>query len=104
MLMHRLPENLYEIVKNERLSDMKSGRFDSLYLLACLVSLLLFLPPYLFSQTIDPFAQRRESVRAKLRIMIKRILRKYGYPPDKQEQATLTVLEQAELLCKDLVK
>jgi len=46
----------------------------------------------------------RESVRAKLRIMIKRILRKYGYPPDKQEQATLTVLEQAELLCKDLVK
>jgi len=64
--MHRLPENLYEIVKNERLSDMKSGRFDSLYLLACLVSLLLFLPPYLFSQTIDPFAQRRESVRAKI--------------------------------------
>ncbi len=46
----------------------------------------------------------RESVRAKLRIMIKRTLRKYGYPPDKQEQATLTVLEQAELLCKDLVK
>lgn len=46
----------------------------------------------------------RESVRAKIRIMIKRILRKYGYPPDKQEQATLTILEQAELLCKDLVK
>jgi Domain of unknown function (DUF3387) len=29
------------------------------------------------------------------------ILRKYGYPPDKQEKATQTVLEQAELLCKD---
>ena len=44
----------------------------------------------------------RESVRAKMRIMIKRILRKYGYPPDKQEAATNTVLEQAALLCKDL--
>lgn len=43
----------------------------------------------------------REAVRAKLRIMVKRILRKYGYPPDKQESATQTVLEQAELLCKD---
>jgi type I restriction enzyme, R subunit len=43
----------------------------------------------------------KESVRAKLRTMVKRILRKYGYPPDKEEKATLTVLEQAELLCKD---
>lgn len=43
----------------------------------------------------------KESVRAKLRTMVKRILRKYGYPPDKQEKATLTVLEQAEVLCKD---
>lgn len=42
----------------------------------------------------------KENVRAKLRAMVKRILRKYGYPPDKQEKATLTVLEQAELLCK----
>ena len=40
----------------------------------------------------------RESVRAQLRVIVKRILRKYGYPPDKQEQATQTVLEQAELL------
>jgi type I restriction enzyme R subunit len=44
----------------------------------------------------------RESVRAKMRIMIKRILRKYGYPPDKQEAATNTVLQQAEQICKDL--
>jgi type I restriction enzyme R subunit len=43
----------------------------------------------------------KESVRAKLRTMVKRILRKYGYPPDKQEKATQTVLEQAELLCRD---
>jgi type I restriction enzyme R subunit len=40
----------------------------------------------------------RENVRAKLRVLVKRILRKYGYPPDKQEKATATVLEQAEVL------
>ena len=40
----------------------------------------------------------RENVRAKLRVIVKRILRKYGYPPDRQERATRTVLEQAELL------
>ena len=40
----------------------------------------------------------RENVRAHLRVLVKRILRKYGYPPDKQEKATETVLEQAALL------
>ena len=40
----------------------------------------------------------RENVRAHLRVLVKRILRKHGYPPDKQEQATQTVLEQAALL------
>ena len=40
----------------------------------------------------------RENVRAKLRVLVKRILRKHGYPPDKQEKATRTVLEQAEAL------
>ncbi len=40
----------------------------------------------------------KETARAKLRTMVKRILRKHGYPPDKQEKATQTVLEQAELL------
>jgi len=43
----------------------------------------------------------RENVRAQMRVIIKRILRKYGYPPDKQEKATKTVLEQAEILCRD---
>jgi hypothetical protein len=43
----------------------------------------------------------RETVRAKLRVMVKRILRKYGYPPDKQEAATKTVLEQAEVLANE---
>ena len=40
----------------------------------------------------------RENVRAQLRVLVKRILRKYGYPPDKQEKATEMVLEQAEVL------
>jgi type I restriction enzyme R subunit len=40
----------------------------------------------------------KETVKAKLRVIVKRILRKYGYPPDKQEKATQTVLQQAELL------
>ncbi len=43
----------------------------------------------------------RENVRAHLRSLVKRILRRYGYPPDKQEKATQTVLEQAEVLCRD---
>jgi type I restriction enzyme R subunit len=42
----------------------------------------------------------RENVRANLRVIIKRILRKHGYPPDKQEKATQTVLEQAEVLSR----
>src|SRR5690606_689450 len=40
----------------------------------------------------------RENVRAQLRVLVKRILRRYGYPPDMQERATQTVLEQAALL------
>jgi len=46
----------------------------------------------------------KEGVRAKIRVVVKHILRKYGYPPDLQEKATQTVLEQAELLsaeCSD---
>ncbi len=43
----------------------------------------------------------RENVRAQLRVVVKRILRKYGYPPDKQEKATQTVLEQAEVLSSE---
>jgi type I restriction enzyme R subunit len=43
----------------------------------------------------------RENVRAQLRVLVKRILRKHGYPPDKQEKATQTVLEQAALLSEE---
>lgn len=42
----------------------------------------------------------RESVRAKLRILVRRILRKYKYPPDQQEEAAQLVLNQAETLCE----
>ena len=45
----------------------------------------------------------RENVRAQLRVLVKRILRKHGYPPDKQEKATITVLEQAEVLSNEWV-
>jgi type I restriction enzyme R subunit len=46
---------------------------------------------------------RRGSTRAALRILVKRTLRKYGYPPDKEEKATELVLEQTEVLCSDWV-
>jgi len=42
----------------------------------------------------------RESVRAKLRLLVRRILRKYKYPPDRQEEAAQWVLEQAAKLCE----
>ena len=50
------------------------------------------------SVTID--WNMRENARAHIRVIVKRILRKYGYPPDKQEKATQTVLQQAEVLCE----
>ncbi len=53
------------------------------------------------SVTID--WTQRESVQAEIRLKVKKILRKYGYPPDKQEKATQTVLEQAELVARDWV-
>ncbi len=43
----------------------------------------------------------KDSLQAKLRIYVKRVLRKYGYPPDKEKKATETVLEQARLIGKD---
>ncbi len=43
----------------------------------------------------------RETSRARLRVLVRRTLRRFGYPPDKQEAATETVLEQAEVLSAD---
>jgi len=45
--------------------------------------------------------QVRENARAQIRVLVKRILRKYGYPPDMAQRATELVLEQTEVLCKD---
>lgn len=45
----------------------------------------------------------KDSARAKMRVMVKRVLRKYNYPPDKQEGAVELVLEQAELLCGEII-
>jgi type I restriction enzyme R subunit len=46
----------------------------------------------------------KESVQATLRRNIRRILRKYGYPPDLQEKAVQTVIDQAKLLAEDISK
>jgi hypothetical protein len=48
------------------------------------------------SVTVD--WSHRETARARMRVLVKRILRKYGYPPDLQEAAVQTVLRQAEAL------
>ncbi len=42
--------------------------------------------------------EHRENARAKMRVLVKRILRKHGYPPDLQDAAVQTVLQQAEVL------
>ena len=44
----------------------------------------------------------KESIKAKLRVIVKRTLRQYGYPPDMQKLATETVLKQAELIAAEL--
>ena len=46
----------------------------------------------------------RESARAKLMVLVKRTLTKYGYPPDKQQKAIDTVMRQAELLADNILK
>jgi type I restriction enzyme R subunit len=45
----------------------------------------------------------KESVRAKLKVIVKRTLRQYGYPPDMQALATETVLKQAELIADEMI-
>ena len=52
------------------------------------------------STTID--WTMREEVQANMRVLVKRILRKYGYPPDNAKKATETVLEQAKLMASEL--
>lgn len=45
----------------------------------------------------------RESARAKLMVIVRRTLNKYGYPPDKQQKAIDTVLKQAELMADNVL-
>jgi type I restriction enzyme R subunit len=47
---------------------------------------------------------KKESVRAEMRAAVKRLLRKYKYPPDRQESAVSLVIEQAELFAHELVE
>jgi len=46
----------------------------------------------------------KESVKAKLKVIVKRTLRQYGYPPDMQKLATETVLKQAELIADGITR
>lgn len=46
----------------------------------------------------------KESVRAKLKVIVKRTLRQFGYPPDMQKLATETVLKQAEMITEELAR
>ncbi len=45
---------------------------------------------------------KRESARARMRVLVKRVLKKYGYPPDLSEEAVKLVLEQAEALLRQV--
>ena len=45
---------------------------------------------------------QRESARARMRVLVKRILKKYGYPPDLADEAVQTVLAQAEILLREI--
>jgi len=54
------------------------------------------------SVTID--WTQRESVQAEIRLKVKKILRKYGYPPDRETRATETVLKQAGIIARDWAK
>ena len=51
--------------------------------------------------TLDEAKAARQSLRAKLHLMVKRILRKHKYPPDQQDAAVALVLQQAEALAED---
>ena len=75
-------------------SAMKVMGIDQLKVIACAL-----VKDVRASVTIDWTV--RESARAKIRVMVRRVLRKYKYPPDLQEEATKLVLEQAEALCAD---
>ena len=48
--------------------------------------------------------QIKENIRSEIRVLVKRTLRKYGYPPDMEKLATINVLKQAENIANELTK
>ena len=46
----------------------------------------------------------KETIQAQMRVAIKRLLKKYDYPPDKRKEAVETVMKQAELMCREEVE
>ena len=74
-------------------AKLKAKLFDWLKLAGC-VALGFSVLIYFLQERLIP-------VLAQLRVIVKRILNKYEYPPDKQEKATQTVLEQAEVLSQE---
>src|SRR5690606_9574956 len=54
------------------------------------------------SATVD--WHHKASARAKMRVLVKRILKRYGYPPDLEQEAVQTVLAQAEVLLREVTE
>ena len=77
----------------------RSGCGQCFALLVCLASLALWAA----CGWLSPLRFGSVAPAPSARVMVKRILNKYGYPPDLQEEAVKTVLMQAELLCADWV-
>ena len=78
-------ESAKEVMSNQELKELAIAVFNTL------------------RQNVSLDWQHKESVRAKLRVAVKRVLQKYGYPPDMQKLAVDRVIEQAELVASKLV-
>uniref|UniRef100_UPI00263B1674 DUF3387 domain-containing protein n=3 Tax=Helicobacteraceae TaxID=72293 RepID=UPI00263B1674 len=77
-------ENAKEVMSKNELKELAIAIFQTL------------------KQNVSLDWQHKESVRAKLRVAVKRVLKEYGYPPDMQKLATDRIIAQAELVAKDL--
>jgi type I restriction enzyme R subunit len=108
----RLAKEMREALKrgeNLGLSDDEIAFYDALEVNDSAVQLLGDDTLKLIAQELVTSVKRsvsvdwtkRQNARAQIRVMVKRILRKYGYPPDMQAKATDLVLEQATVLCQE---
>ena len=73
-------------------------------LISCLQKLPQDLEVRIYEEEPDTFVPITNAVRAEMRAAVKRLLRKYKYPPDRQESAVSLVIEQAELFAHELVE